>query len=467
MIFLHTRNVAAALVLALSGCNGTPSSVEPSTQVASNSQINRSLDIADIDPSVYFRKNDATDPFASFYQKFRDRRAADMANASRPPDIASFPPTLNSNDRPWDRLENIFDFDWKALRRKFPDGVSELDQAVKVRLALDHPDLKIVQLMVARGGTLPAHADGAPGLYQVIGGHGAIISEGIRTEITPGTTVKLDPYDVRRLEASSDAPLRILWFRWAPDGDQRYLSAGYYLTGANQHIQPTQSMLPETFHYWGKPYKNSPPVAVKGASISADDEFLSSQFALLATMRSGLGKASSPYPKTPAISQESDIRWLDMETLKKANFFWAKDVRALGDLLVRWGEVMRYKGIFQAKRPGGGWDFNMSQMAWGPHARYVEHSHSIPEFYYMMSGPVEHWVGARKYIVQPGDIFVTGSFEPHQSRGIVDGMPFRNISGSWAPNGDRSVFNRPAYILEPLPKQAEGAVLKANEKFHP
>ena len=184
-------------------------------------------------------------------------------------------------------------------------------------------------------------------------------------------------------------------------------------------------------------------------------------------MRSGLGKASSPYPKTPAISQESDIRWLDMETLKKANFFWAKDVRALGDLLVRWGEVMRYKGIFQAKRPGGGWDFNMSQMAWGPHARYVEHSHSIPEFYYMMSGPVEHWVGERKYIVRPGDIFVTGSFEPHQSRGIVDGVPFRNISGSWAPNGDRSVFKRPAYILEPLPKQAEGAVLKADEKFHP
>ena len=268
MIFLHTRNVAAALVLALSGCNGTPSSVEPSSQAASNSQINRSLDIAEIDPSVYFRKNDVTDPFASFYQKFRDRRTADMANDSRPPDIASFPPTLNSNDRPWDRLEDIFDFDWKALRKKFPEGAAQLNHAVKARLALDHPDLKIVQLMVAKGGILPAHADGAPGLYQVIGGHGAIINEGIRTEITPGTTVKLDPYDVRRLEATSEAPLRILWFRWAPDGDQRYLSAGYYLTGANQHIQPTQSMLPETFHYWGKPYKNSLPVAVKGPSIS-------------------------------------------------------------------------------------------------------------------------------------------------------------------------------------------------------
>ena len=69
-------------------------------------------------------------------------------------------------------MRDIFDFDWETLRRKFPDGVSELDQAVKVRLALDHPDLKIVQLMVAKGGVLPMHTDGAPGLYQVIGGHG-------------------------------------------------------------------------------------------------------------------------------------------------------------------------------------------------------------------------------------------------------------------------------------------------------
>ncbi|VAW04743.1 hypothetical protein MNBD_ALPHA04-296, partial [hydrothermal vent metagenome] len=431
------------------------------------SQINRSLDVTEIDPAIYFRKEDPTDPFADFYQKFRDRRAADMANPSRPPDIASFPPSLNTNDKPWDKLENIFHFDWKKLRAQSPEGIAALNKAVKARLALDHPDLKIVQLMIADGGVLPTHADGAPGLYQVVGGHGMITNEGIRTEITPGTTIKLDPYDARRLEASSDALLRILWFRWAPDGDQRYLSAGYYLTGANQHIQPKQSMLPETFQYWGKAHKKPRSVAVIGPSILAENDFLSNQYAALATMRNALGKARSPYPETPAVLQESEIGWLDMETLKKANFFWAKDVRALGDLLVRWGEVMRYKGIFQAKRPGGGWDFNMSQMAWGPYARYVEHSHSIPEFYYMMSGPVEHWVGEHKYIVHPGDIFVTGSFEPHQSRGIVDGMPFRNISGSWAPNGDRSVFTKPAFILESLPEQVVGAVLKADEKFHP
>ena len=110
MMFQHTRYIAAALVVVLSGCNGTPSSVASSSGAASNSQINRSLDIAEIDPSVYFRKNGATDPFVDFYQKFRDRRTADMANDSRPPDIASFPPTLNTNGKPWDRLEGHFRF---------------------------------------------------------------------------------------------------------------------------------------------------------------------------------------------------------------------------------------------------------------------------------------------------------------------------------------------------------------------
>ena len=105
-------------------------------------------------------------------------------------------------------------------------------------------------------------------------------------------------------------------------------------------------------------------------------------------------------------------------------------------------------------------------MVWGPHARYVEHSHSIPEFYYMMSGPVEHWNGDQKYGAMPGDIFLTNSYQAHQSRGIVDDLPFRNIGASWAPNGNREVFKRPFYLVEPLPAQPEEAILGDASSFH-
>ncbi|MGI9287179.1 MAG: cupin domain-containing protein, partial [Pseudomonadales bacterium] len=120
----------------------------------------------------------------------------------------------------------------------------------------------------------------------------------------------------------------------------------------------------------------------------------------------------------------------------------------------------------QAARPDGGWDFNISEMVWGPRTRYVEHSHSIPEFYYMMSGPVEHWVDGKKYRAMPGDIFLTNSYVSHQSRGIVDDMPFRNIGASWAPNGNREVFQRPFFLVEPLAAQPEDAFLGNDASFH-
>jgi quercetin dioxygenase-like cupin family protein len=270
---------------------------------------------------------------------------------------------------------------------------------------------------------------------------------------------------MRCIYATPGEPLKVIWIRWAPDGDQRYLAAGYYLTGANQHIQPQEAMLPQDYQFWGERLGTEPVAQPTSPSVPAEHgSNYASQMQALDVARKKLGEKRNPYPATLTFAHESDSKWLSKGM--EANFFWAKDITSLGALLDRWIEVMSYKALFQATRPDGGWDFNISQMVWGPHARYVEHSHSIPEFYYMLSGPVEHWIGEQKYRAMPGDIFMTNSYVTHQSRGIVDDLPFRNIGASWAPNGDREVFKRPFYLVEPLPAQPEEAVLGDVTSFH-
>jgi quercetin dioxygenase-like cupin family protein len=428
--------------------------------------IDRTLSHEDIDPAVYFKENGANDPYGAVYKSFRERRANDMADPNKPPPIEPYEAVHRSQEKPWNTLEEILPFDWESLRKDFPLEAKQLSQAVKARLVFDHPDIKITQLMVGPGATLPGHAGGSPGFYYVIDGSGQVTVEGKTQTVTAGAIIKLNPYDVRRIYADTDKALKIVWIRWAPDGDQSFMAAGYYLTGANQHVQPKEGVLPKDYQFWGEKLSSTPvtkPTSVVNASTKGS--LFADQSLALLNAKKQLGQKSNPYPSAPTFSHEGDSNWLSKD-VKGANYFWFKDISKLGGLLDRWVEVMRYKGIFQAARPDGGWDFNISQMVWGPHSRYVEHSHSIPEFYYMLSGPVEHWIGDEKYIAMPGDIFTTNSYVPHQSRGIVDGLAFRNIGASWAPNGDREVFKKPFYLVEPLKTQPAKSILGDSPKFH-
>ena len=443
---------------------------QSNAQLASSSQetsIDRAISAKDVDPAIYWDFNDPTDPFRDIYAGFRARRASDMSDSDKPKPIPPYKPVHLIRDMSWTPLEEVFPFDWATIRAESRDEAEQLEGAVKARLAFDHPDVKITQLILGPGATLPGHAGGSPGFYYVIGGRGEVTVEGQTQTVTPGATVKLHPYDVRRVYASTDESLKLIWVRWAPNGDQRYIAAGYYLTGANQHIQPIEATLPPDYQFWGEglatvaiPEPSSPVAPASPESIYEE------QAARLTAARAALGEQRMLYPETPVFSHESESRWIDEKMLKGSGFFWAKDISSLGALTKRWSEVMRLKGFFRAKRPDGGWDFNISQMVWGPHARYVEHSHSIPEFYYMLSGPVEHWVGEDKYVAMPGDIFMTNSYQTHQSRGIVDDLPFRNIGASWAPNGDRTVFKRPFYLVEPLGLQPVSANLGEAPVFH-
>jgi quercetin dioxygenase-like cupin family protein len=420
-----------------------------------------------VDPAVYSKIDDPGDPYAAVYEEFRARRVRDQVDPDLPPPAPRYEAVHLTRKQPWGKLDDVLPIGWEAVRAEAPKRASALESAFAARLALDHPDVKIVQMMLGPGGVLPAHAGGSPGVWIVVGGRGEISVEGETRTATPGTTAKLAAYDVRRLHAQGDAPLCVLWIRWAPGGDQAYIDAGYYLTGANMHLQPAQSTLPEDYLFWDAIYRSvvvADPVST--AAAPAPGSAAEAAVAELARRRKALGPERDLYPDVRRWGHESDIPWLSAETLKSGGFFFSKDIGRMQGIVDRAVQISRHKAIFRAVRPDGRWDYNISQTTWGPRSTYVEHSHLVPEFYYVLSGPVLYGVDGDLHEVLPGDIIVNNSYSPHLARGIVDGLPFDNFGSTWAPNGDRRVFERPFFLVEPLPAQPPSATLPENASFH-
>jgi quercetin dioxygenase-like cupin family protein len=276
------RFIVAGLFLSMLGC------VTPSEPSAPSDGPSSPPD--EVDPAIYSRQHDPDDPFAYKYAEFRARRERDMASAESPRPLERYPAFHRTSEQPWGDIERILPFDWEAIRAADPDAASGLEETVRLRIAFDHPDLKITQLMIGAGGVLPAHADGAPGAYIVVGGGGEITVEGETERVSPGATVKLEPYAIRRLAASEQQALRVLWIRWAPGGDQAYIDAGYYLTGANQHLQPRQATMPDGYLFWGKAF-DSERVSEPGAAVVPAEEgsFFERSAVALDAVRASLG----------------------------------------------------------------------------------------------------------------------------------------------------------------------------------
>ncbi|MFK8019117.1 MAG: cupin domain-containing protein [Pseudomonadales bacterium] len=449
-------------VALLAACSNSEIQSEPQA-TATNPQFDA------IDKSIYFAGSEANDPFFSVYEGFRERRTADMNDATRPPPIEPYQSVHLARNTEWNALEDILQFDWPALNAASSDAVGQLKSATKVKRVFDHPDLKIIQLMLAPGASIPMHAEGAPGVYLVTAGSGEITVDGVTQSVTPGTRVKLEPYAQRSLYAGTqkdaEQPLKLLWIRWAPNGDHRYIKAGYYLTGANQHVQAEQATIPDDYQFWDKAYTTEPVASPHTLAAHTDTNIISERQRLTFAQAKAEANPEPIYPGVPVFGHESDAPWLSVKALATSNLMWAKDIVSTGELLERWSEVVRMESVFQARHDDGRWDFNISQQAWGSGARYVEHSHSIPEFYYMVSGSVQHWNGDKAYTAEPGDVFMTNSFQNHESAVAPNGEIWRSYGATWAPNGDRSVFERPHFLLAPLPIQAAGAVLSADESF--
>jgi quercetin dioxygenase-like cupin family protein len=161
-----------------------------------------------------------------------------------------------------------------------------------------------------------------------------------------------------------------------------------------------------------------------------------------------------------------DVEWLDFTNLGTAAFFWAEDAAQGAEVLRAWNRIVRMKGVFQAKVPEQGYDLNYSYIAIGPHAKYVTHSHATPEFYYVLSGKTEWIVDGEVETAVAGDLYFHAPYADHEMRVLETGEPMRAITGSWAPFGDRSVFEQPFLLNEPLPAQRTGAALAADFDFH-
>ena len=153
-----------------------------------------------------------------------------------------------------------------------------------------------------------------------------------------------------------------------------------------------------------------------------------------ARIRTTAPRPAGLYSSTPRVSDETQFQWLDFTRLADAGFFWAKDARAGADLLVRWNEIARMKGVFRAARPEGSYDFNLSYIAIGPTGKYVTHSHATPEFYYILEGETEWILDGETFTARPGHVYFHGPYWDHEMRGLAEGVPMRAITGSWAPS---------------------------------
>lgn len=425
-------------------------------------------------PAAYYvdiETNRKLDPYDALVQTFRDRKQKDLANPDAPKAFSvedhNLPTEFQSAQVPWNELADVFTFDWGALNRVSPAEVAQLRKTVKVKIVFDHPDLKIVELAVGSSALLPAHSQAAPSVYHILEGTADITVDGETKQVFTGTSIKLDSYAERRIRVTSGEPLKVLWLSWAPGGQQEYLNYGYYLTGSNFHAQPVEAVMPDNFQHWQDSARRRYVSADQRAKPNAgrDNGFYTKQSGLLEDIRSANPEALNRYPATPVFSNELDVEWLDFTKIS-GGFFWAKDAAKGADLMKSWNKIVRMKGIFQAKVPNEQYDLNFSYIAIGPHGKYVTHSHATPEFYYVLGGETEWIIDGDTFTASAGDVYFHSPYQDHEMKGLKTGQPMRAITGSWAPFGDRSVFEQDFLLTESLPVQPESAVLSEQFNFH-
>ena len=248
---------------------------------------------------------------------------------------------------------------------------------------------------------------------------------------------------------TSEEPLKILWFSWAPAGDKSYLESGYYLTGSNIHQQPIQAVLPNDFNFWSKEVgKNYQPIDQNQDIQITNSNFIKNQ----QTAWNTLDKISF-YPNTPTFKSASEIEWVDLMKLDPKAFFFVKDLQKLGNLSTMLSKIAKIKSVFRVQRPDSGYDLNYSYLAWGPQSKYTTHSHAICEFYYLLEGDVEYIINKQKFHAVPGNFYWHPPYYDHEMRGLKADIPFLSISGSWIPYGKRELFEQPFLLLEDIPSQ--------------
>ncbi len=415
-----------------------------------------------IDPNIYFPtpENIANDPNDALMAMFREKKAADMANREKPrpfPDSTLTKIENISYQQDWTPIQEVFRFDWEKIGEK---GLADLSKVIKTRLVFDNPDLKVVELAIAAGAALPLHAQAAPSVYHVFEGAATIMSNDSTAKVAVGTSIRFDSYAKKSVKVISDEPLKILWFSWAPQGDNSYLQSGYYLTGSNLHFQPQAGIMPADFEFWESSDSQPHQMVESIIKNSPTNAFIINQQTTWQTL-----EKTAFYPNEPIFRHESTVDWVDMMNLDPKSFFFAEDVKKLGPTLKMMSNLAKIKSVFRVKRPKGGYDLNYSYLTWGPQSKYITHSHAICEFYYLLDGDVEYIINKEKYHAVPGNFYWHPPYYDHEMRGLKEGIPFSSISGSWIPYGKRELLTQPFLLLEAIPEN-DNHSLPADFDFH-
>ncbi len=95
-----------------------------------------------------------------------------------------------------------------------------------------------------------------------------------------------------------------------------------------------------------------------------------------------------------------------------------------------------------------------------PHASHHSHKHDAPEIYYVISGKALWTVGDETQVVTKGMAIYTKSGAVHEMVNLTD-EPVQAIWISWAPEGDREVFNGEYVFTEEAHTQPENQRLFA------
>ncbi len=413
----------------------------------------------DVTPRIWepTESNKALDPMNDLMESMRVNRAKALKNPYAPQRFDgenSVAVEFKSSAQPWQALEEVFTFDWPTVNTHSPQELAQLKKALQVKTVLDHPDIKIIELALGPGAVLPRFTDAAPGAFHILEGSAEILVGDRTIRAFSGTSVKLNSLVERGMKVTSEAPLKLLWFRWAPGGQQVYLDYGYYLTGSNFHAQPLESVMPANYEHWPEGARNryeeiNMPLWAAKQSVGGQQR-----------------EQLDAYPDSPVFSNELDVPWLDFENIPAEGFFWAKDASKAGYALKAWNKMVRMKGIFQARVPDSQYDFNISYIAVGPKGKYITHSHATPEFYYILGGETEWIVEQQRYIAKAGNMYVHSPYMDHEMRGLKEGVPEVVLTGSWAPFGDRSVFDVPMSLAGALPVQTESTAIGKGFDFH-
>ena len=352
--------------------------------------------------------------------------------ASPPP--ADGPPRLTRSESiPWDDLRAASAGDGSALAAKLPEGVGRLDRVLRRRAVYRLPGFAFGHLVLGPGALYPYHAHATPEAYHVVSGEAEWSVDGETRRVGPGTTLYHAPYADRRWVTVSEEPLRVVWARWAPDGDR----AGFRIDALRKRGGAM------TGDFFDRESKSRTILPIDLARPVVDPP----PGSILDGMRRARLAARTQAPRRPPVRAFVDsvgVPW----NVEIPGVRW-RLVFATPDL--EWGHLI-VTGPAERTLPAG----------------------AVPALIHVLSGRATFRVGADRNLavragtsvaVAPGEVLEVDFGAA--AAGEATPEPLRAFWVRRAPDPDLSDWARDDFLIEPVPEPPPGAALPRDVRFFP